>query len=76
MCPEEAKGTHNRLCLNLERPHVATIRDVKLKSSRRGILLRKFHTDRVTADYKLSEQIDDADAAQAVEDARVILSIT
>jgi hypothetical protein len=74
-CPVDAKGTHNRLCINLQNPHGANERDVRLNSTRRGVLLRKLHSDRVAADYDIDGQMDKADANQAIADAKVICSV-
>lgn len=69
------RGTHALLCERLMKPHMALALDDRLKSSRRGILLRTFHGDRVRADYKLDEPVSGEDAAQAIANAAEILAI-
>ena len=74
-CPESQKGTHNQLCWRLRQPHMAVPRERKLLSTRRGILLRKLHEDRVRADYELEEQVVAEDARQAIADSQEIIAI-
>lgn len=73
--PDDKTGSHNRLAWALRTPHAATARDTKINSVRRGILIRKLHADRVSADYKLDDPVEPSLALQAIEDAKTILSI-
>lgn len=68
-------GMHHELFERLTNAHVALPREAKLRSTKRGILLRKLHGDRVRADYTLDQDVDVVEGAQAVADAQVIFTI-
>lgn len=73
--PPQSRGGHNVLCLCLLNAHPALGFEDRKKSIRRAALLRKFHGDRVRADYHLHESIKPDEAAQAVADAKVIMAL-
>ena len=76
ICPTGVYGEHNILQKMLGHPSMNNGEALRMKSIRRSVLLRKFHGDRVKADYRLSETVTILEARQAIVDAKEIASVT
>lgn len=72
LTPNASNGMHDQLCQRLSNP---TVTAVKMTSKKRAYALRALHEKRVIADYKLAYAVSTDDAAQALADAKLILSI-